>query len=102
MNPIASRLDISCPECSYAGVAILISSPPGVSLFKEGWYDHIGTKPVHCSTPQQLRNACDAAGVKSVYLEESAFKTQAEGHSLDKSHSRREKDYEGRANSLSD
>lgn len=102
LRTIAERYNVSCPTCGYMGVSILISSAPGLSLFKEGWYNHVGTSPVYCRTPQQLRNACDEAGVRSVYLEESTFKTKAEGHALDKAHSRRETDYEGRATTLPD
>jgi hypothetical protein len=76
------------------GASILLSAPR-VALFKTGWYNNVGTKPVYCDTPQQLRNACDASGLRSIYLEDSVFDTKAHGEYVDSAQEERRKEYPG-------
>lgn len=78
-NIIRNRKDTTCPKCgkhSSEGYITLKVAAPRISHFKQGWYEHIGPKPVFIATPQQLRDECEKTGSKSVALENSVFKTR--------------------------
>lgn len=73
-TPIGGRHNVICERCGGA-TRIEFRQAPKLSIFKVDWYEHIAEKPIHCSTPQELRQACDRHGVRSHYLEEGVWKT---------------------------
>jgi putative FmdB family regulatory protein len=72
---IAERNEVRCPECGAGSKIQILSAPVGI-VFHSGWYDNLDVEPIHCSTPQELRDACDKRDLTSVYLHESPFKTR--------------------------
>lgn len=75
VRSIASRHEAKCPSCGKKGRLTVPRKAPGATTFREGWYDHIAPDPIYCRTPQELREACDRNNARSVYLENSLFKT---------------------------
>lgn len=74
---IDERNNTKCVKCGASPKHVIIQpAAPRISHFKQGWYEHIGPKPVFIATPQQLRDECEKTGSKSVALENSVFKTR--------------------------
>ena len=72
---VKDRLSARCPVCNLRG-AIQITRAPAGHVFKGGWYEHLDVNPVYINTPQELRDACDKRGLRSLYLEDSPHKTR--------------------------
>lgn len=58
-----------CTSCG-SDTQCLLSIPTIVS-FHEGWYEHLGPKPIYVTSKRQLRGICDKNGKGSVYLDDS-------------------------------
>jgi putative FmdB family regulatory protein len=75
MQSIEKRLSAVCPTCG-ARSAIQILKAPAAVLFHAGVYDNLDVDPIYCETAQELRDACDKRDLRSVYLENSSFRTK--------------------------
>jgi len=53
---IADLENIPCKDCS-APMRVLIR-PPGLSIFKSQWFEHIDNDPQYVTSKKQLRNIC--------------------------------------------
>lgn len=75
VRAIAARETAKCSSCKVKAKLLMPSRAPGVSIFREGWYEHVAAEPIYCRTAQELRDACDENGAVSHYLENSTFRT---------------------------
>lgn len=77
-RPMKGRHFSDCPRCGNYARKVWNSKAPGISLFEAGWFRDISYDPIHCSTPQELKDACDRHGARSEYIENSsAFRTHS-------------------------
>ena len=92
LRAIAERNEELCRECGEPAQIIFKSKSAGLSLFRPGFYEHVG-EGVHCDTPQQLQDACNEHGSYSAYLENSVFnvKRDYDGHVEREYHAKEER-----------
>lgn len=64
------KADEAVPPCECGGERKKLIVPARPILFREGWYEHIDTKPVYVRTKKQLRDECRKRGLTSIYAEE--------------------------------
>lgn len=57
-----------CPVCTGETERILTASAP-VHIFPEGFWEHVGPKPVYFKSKRELRNYCRENGKTSEYAE---------------------------------
>jgi hypothetical protein len=68
-----------CPDCE----APTHGYAPGyhsVILFREGVYEHMQDpweRPIEVTSPQQLRDECEARGLTSKYLRDGIWRTKS-------------------------
>ena len=77
---VAERLDTRCP---CGGQTKILISAPALALFEGGWFEHIAPDPIYCSTPQELREACDKHGGRSHYLADRSYWRTSPGQTED-------------------
>ena len=85
------RYAIRC-ECGGDIKIIFKSKSAELSLFRPGFYEHVG-EGIWADTPQQLQDACNEHGSYSAYLENSVFnvKRDYDGHAEREQRAREER-----------
>ena len=71
-------------RCRCGGETWRIPSAPGVSIFRSGFYEHVGPSGTWADTPQQLQDACNKYDAYSEYLENSTFRVHRDYEETEK------------------
>ena len=54
---INDRGDVKCPKCD-GETKIVHNVGVAPHIFREGWYEHVSTKPLYITSKRQLLDAC--------------------------------------------
>lgn len=62
LRSIDSRKGAVCPKCESPAKLVVAAGSGRYHAFPEGWFEHIGPKPIYIETKKQLQQECKTHG----------------------------------------